>query len=402
MIALVIIVTMTLAACSSGKNQTAGGGGVYKATNDNMAYAPEAPAMAPMPAPEASMEYAAADRAPEMEVYEEVQAIGADAGFAGELGNVLEGRKITFRAALSINTKSFDADYAAINNMIRQYGGFISSEEMSDYTSYGYNEGRRTWIVARIPASGYDSFLDGITAIGNLTNLSKSSDDLTAQYFDTEARIEMLEIRKERLMGYLVKAEEASDIVEFERELANVLFELDQFQSSKRHLDRLVDYATIDINLTELITPETIGKDGEPLGDRASEAFLLSKNGVARFLEGLVVFFAGAAPVLALLAVIGLIVWAIVRITRKPRERAREKREERHIRREQQLAQKRAQLYQEQYAQQAFQQQGQQVPPQQQTPPLQGQQAPPAPQQGQTPPQYKTPFGKKGDDKKKD
>ena len=236
--------------------------------------------------------------------------------------NVMTGRKITFWADYSMNTKNFDADYKAINNMIRQSGGYVSTERTIDNsTKYDRPQPRSSCITAKIPALGYDSFLDGLSGIGEMTSKNKWSQDLTSEYFDTEARIAMLEMRRDRLLNYLLLAEKAEDIIAFERDLSNVLNELDGYQSNKRHLDQIVDYATVEITLVELITPETIGKDGEPLGDRASEAFLLSAENVKSFLEDVVVSLAGAAPVIGLLVAIALILWIIFIVIRKSRGR---------------------------------------------------------------------------------
>ena len=330
LIALLLVFALSLSACSSGgsggsANQTSAAG------DSGFDRAEPAPMAPPMPAPEAESPVMSDDWDFSASVDEVAKE---DGGYTNISGSVQSGRKITFSASMSINTKSFDADYKRINDMVVQAGGYIANENTSDYSSYGRNEGRRAYLSARVPAEGYDSFLDRLSGVGDVTNKTKSSEDLTSQYFDTEARIEMLELRKERLMAYLVEAEEAADIVEFERELSNVLYELDNYQGYKRQLDRLVEYAVVDINLSELITPETIGKDGEPLGDRASEAFGLSVNNVRIFLQNAAVFFAGAAPVIALLVIILVIVLVIVRVTRPLRERARDKREEREEKRQ--------------------------------------------------------------------
>jgi hypothetical protein len=166
---------------------------------------------------------------------------------------------------------------------------------------------------------GYDSFLGKLAEVGEVANKSKSSQDLTSEYFDTESRIEVLKLRRDRLTGYIREATRPADIVEFERELSNVMLELDQYEGNKRRLDQLVDYATVDVTLNEMITPETIGKDGQPLGDRASDAFRISATGVGEFLQNAAVFLAGAAPVIGLIAVIVLVVWLIVRALRRAR-----------------------------------------------------------------------------------
>jgi len=347
-IALIFAITLSLGACGAG-----GGGSADKSVFTNSsADSPRAPA--PAPAPEASMP--AMDGAGSGGGYAEAEYddfVAMDTGFASSADGVQKGRKITFRASMSINTKTYDADYAKINNLIVKAGGYVSSENTNDYSVYGRNQGRDTWLSARIPAEGFDSFLDKLSEVGDVSNKSKSSDDLTSQYFDTEARIEMLELRKERLMAYLVEAENAADIVEFERELSGVLYDLDMYQGNKRNLDQLVEFATVDVSLVELITPETIGKDGEPLGERATEAFALSADGVVRFLQGFVVFLAGAAPVIALLVIVLVIIWVIVRATRPLREKSRKAREERA----RNSARQKQQAYGGPYWQQGYQQQ---------------------------------------------
>jgi len=316
----------------------------------------ESPASAPAAAPDYEAEYAVAE----------------DSGGGSTLGaggSIRDGRKITFTASISMNTKQFDADYAKIYALIESTGGFVASETMTDNSSlYDRLVGRTTNISARIPAGDYDSFIDAVTNIADVTNKNKWSDDLTSEYFDTEARVELLEIRKDRLMGYLLEAENAEDIVAFERELSDVLYDLDFYQGNIRRMDRLVEYATVDINMAELITPDTIGKDGEPLGDRARSAFSLSLTNVGIFLEDFAVGFAGAIPVIVLIVIILLIIWAIVRVTRPLREKLRFKREAR-------AAKRREKLMQQQPYNAAYWQQPAYQPP----PPPQAPQPPPEP-----------------------
>ena len=360
---LVLLVILSLAACGAGGNAAGAptdglynNDELYKTERSDYIYGdtPMA-ALAPEAAYDSGM------------VYEEAEAQSVSMGGGSSIN---DGRKITFSASISLNTKEFDADYVKIYQLIENSGGYIASENMYDNSAeYGRLVGRIAYITARVPAGGYNTFIDAISGVGEVTQKSKWSEDLTSEYFDTDARIDLLELRKERLMNYLLEAENAEDIVAFERELSDVLYDLDYYQGNMRRLDRLVDYASVDINLTELITPDTIGKDGEPLGARASDAFSLSMTGVGRFLENAAIFFAGAAPILILLVVIALIVWAIVRLTRPLREKLRAKREARPKREKQE----KYPAYNAQYWQQ------------------QGYQPPPGPQPSQTPPQPQAP-----------
>jgi hypothetical protein len=264
---------------------------------------------------------------------EEVAEVAADedTAFAEGSGAGLPGtsRKITFSASYTLETKRYDEDYARIVNLVRDAGGYIAGEET---VAYPYETegmtGRSSYFSLKIPVDGYDSFLDKLAKVGEVGNKSKSSEDLTAEYFDTESRIEILKMRRDRLTGYIQNATKAADIVEFEKELSEVLSELDQYEGNKRRLDQLVDYATVDVSLNEMISPETIGKDGRPLGNRASDAFRISVTGVGEFLQNAAVFFAGAAPVIALIVVILVVIWLIVRGVRRARAKYREGRPE--------------------------------------------------------------------------
>ncbi|MBC5647898.1 DUF4349 domain-containing protein [Christensenella tenuis] len=224
-------------------------------------------------------------------------------------------RKLTYSASFDINTKQYDADYAKINEELSAVGGYIANEESSSYSSEtGKNYGRNSYLSLRVPVDNLNAFMDSLSGIGEVVSKHKSTEDLTSQYYDTDARIEMLNMRKDRLMGYLANATKAEDIVAFEQELSDVLYELDQLQGSKRQMDQLVDYAAVDVTLTELITPETIGADGQPLGDRASDAFSMSMTGVGEFMENFAIFWAAALPVILLIAIFAAIIYAVIRL----------------------------------------------------------------------------------------
>jgi hypothetical protein len=310
-ILLMAVLAFAFAACGSGET-SAPAMESSNANDDSVVVETEVPA---------AVEDAVAEGEADMGVAgDTAEEISADSAVNEGVGLPDANRKITFSASYSLETKSYDKDYAQINRLVTEAGGYIANEETIAYPyEFESTQGRNSYFTLKIPVGKYDSFLDNIAKIGEVANKTKSSEDLTSEYFDTEARIEMLQMRKDRLTGYIRGATKASDIVEFERELSDVLLELDRYEGNKRRLDQLVDYATVNVTLNEMITPETIGKDGQPLGDRASDAFRMSATGVGEFLRDAAVFFSGAAPVVALIVVIIVIIWLIVKYVRRAR-----------------------------------------------------------------------------------
>jgi hypothetical protein len=380
---LIALMVVSLAACS-GSGKSSGGSAYDSAANAG------APAAAPYAPPSYSDQlYPSADSPIYVDVAEAPMAVmdgsgGGDYDYdyeeakagagAGESAGTVEtaaqsGRKITFSASYSIETKRFDEDYGRIEALVGKSNGYIASENTDAHSYYSGSQGRSSYFSLRIPIGEYDTFLADVEGVGDVVNKSKSSQDLTSQYFDTESRIELLEMRKARLIEYIETAEDPDVIIEFERELTNVLYDLDSYQGTKRGLDQLVDYATVDVNLYEVITAETIGKDGEPLGERAQDAFSMSLTGVGTFLRDTAVFFAGAAPVIVLIVVIVIIIWLIVKLIRGIRRRYNEKHAEKLQARARRKQEEAAQKWQRKHPAPYGQGYGQPAPPMQATQP---------------------------------
>ncbi|MDR2163522.1 MAG: DUF4349 domain-containing protein [Clostridiales Family XIII bacterium] len=322
-ILLVTVLVLSLGACASGGKEAsssdsrAGGAATVEMSDE---------AEGPATADSGEGDVASYDSATELPAGNAIaQESSLDSAKVGA-GLPESGRKITFSASYTIETKKYDEDYALIDKLVSDAGGYIANEDTVAYQHESQGTtGRSSYFSLKIPVAGYDTFLDKLAKVGEVTNKTKSSNDLTSEYFDTESRIEILKMRRDRLTGYIKNATKPADIVQFERELSEVLIELDQYEGNKRRLDQLVDYASVDVGLNEMITPETIGKDGKPLGDRASDAFRLSVTGMSEFLRNAVVFFAGATPVIALIVVMLLVIWIAVRGVRRARAKSKDK-----------------------------------------------------------------------------
>ncbi len=223
-------------------------------------------------------------------------------------------RKLIYSASFDISTKNYDSDYSAIKTELSAVNGYVQSE--SSYTTGAGT--RHSSFTLRVPVSDYNAFLDKISGIGKVMDKQISTEDVSDTYFDTEARIEILEQRKARLMEHLDRATKMSDIIELEAELSDVLYEIDQLKGTKRHLDNLVDYTTVGVELNEEASVETITPETEePLGDRASNAFSISMAGTGKFLENLLVGLAAAVPVLIIIGIVVAVVLVIVTLSKR-------------------------------------------------------------------------------------
>ncbi|MBB6215963.1 hypothetical protein HNQ80_002054 [Anaerosolibacter carboniphilus] len=163
-------------------------------------------------------------------------------------------RKIIKSANVQMETQSFDEVTSAILDRTKMQGGYI---EKSDISGRQYNEkrdiqNRRAYITIRIPESTFESFLLAVEKLGNITGSQTRGEDITGQYFDTEARLKALQIQEERLLEILRKAKAVKDIIELERELSELRYQIENLTGTIRKWDSLVNYATIEIEIVEV------------------------------------------------------------------------------------------------------------------------------------------------------
>ena len=293
----------------------------------NAAYDAEAPA-APAPEPE----YYARDEeaVPEAEEpADDYYAYSEDvhSGLGSVTGNITteSDRKLIYTAEYTIETASFADDYEKIVSTAEKYNGYISNENTSGTAPKEHTDaGRLAMLTLRIPVENYTAFTKELAGVGSVVEKNQSVSDITAEYVDTESRIEMLETKYDKLNEHLKKAELMEDIITLETEMGNVLYELDILKGQMREYDNLIDYTTIEVRLNEIVKLSTTEVEGGFWQD-AGEGFTQTLAGVGTFFENLGIFLISASPVLILMGVITAIVLVTVFSIRKRNKKKREK-----------------------------------------------------------------------------
>ena len=154
-----------------------------------------------------------------------------------------------------------------------------------------------------------------------MVSSSRSAEDITLSYVDTETRITALETERERLLELMEQAETMSDLLEIESRLTDVNYELERYGSRLRTMDNQVSYATIYLSVREVKEYTPVAE--QTLWEKISSGFLDSLKGLG---TGIVNFFAWIVIKLPYLVVYGLILWGLgILIHRWRRRRAARK-----------------------------------------------------------------------------
>lgn len=229
--------------------------------------------------------------------------------------------KLIYRADVYAEAKDIDKAAADLEKLAADMGGYVEYSDIGNY-GYGNDYSRYANYTIRIPSEKYEAFLEAFGGSGSCTvrSISKSTEDVGADYADTEARLKTLRIKQERLQELLARAENMEDIITIENALTDLEYQLEWNTSTLNRYDALVGFSTITINLQQ-VARETQTSEGVTLTERIVNAF---HNGIAAFatgFENFVVVLAGAViPLLIVIAVIIIVILLIRRTLKKKKQ----------------------------------------------------------------------------------
>ncbi len=237
--------------------------------------------------------------------------LSGSSGSSDSSPGVLSDRKLIRRITTDAETEDLDALLNSLTARIATLEGYVESRNVYNGSAYSGSRYRSAQLVIRIPAQHLDSFLHQVGESSNIVSTTETSDDVTLQYVDMESRLKVLRTEQDRLLEFLANAASVSEMLEVEARLTTVQSEIESLTAQLKTYDNLVDYGTVTLNITEV---EVYSPTGEPtLWEKIRSTFSESLSGLRDLGQGLLIFLLGNSPYLLLLALIGCVVWLLVR-----------------------------------------------------------------------------------------
>ena len=224
--------------------------------------------------------------------------------------------KIIYSADATLESTSFDEAVKSVLALIDEYKAYVESSSMngSNYSSIssGNAGSRSAEYVIRVPAESFEKLMSSLSTIGNVPYSHVYTENVSSQYYDTEARLRTYRAQEERLLELLDKAETVSDVIEIENELTVVRYRIESLQTTLNGWDRQVSYSTVYLSLREVkeYTPENRIGFGRQI-----------VNALAQGLELLKDFVLGLATALPLLIIVAAVVFGIFKLIKKLRKK---------------------------------------------------------------------------------
>ena len=245
---------------------------------------------------------------------------GSDSGSGGfdeteSLPTDAAEQKIIYTGDLNLETTDFDAATRSLSALAEELGGYVENSSIGS-SSRGY---RWADYTIRIPSGQFQRFFEQAGELAHETWRSTNQENITEVYYDTAGRLKTQQVKLERLQTLLAQAKNMEDIITIESAISETEWNIEDLSGTLRHYDALVDFATINVHVSEVYKYSDTEELPENFGDRLSSAMSRGWHSFVNGMEDFAVALAYSWMWLILWAVI--IVKAVV-ILRKIRRRS--------------------------------------------------------------------------------
>lgn len=219
--------------------------------------------------------------------------------------------KIIYTSDATVETTDFDAALERLLGLVEEYRGYVESSSINGSNFNDISRGKKSLRSAnytlRIPSENFDTLMQGLSSIGNVPYSHIYTDNVTAQYYDTQARLDAYKVQEQSLLRLMEKAETVEDIITVESKLSELRYNIESLQSSLNSWDRRVSYSSVYVTVNEVeeyTPPVTVNRS---FAQRIASAFSEGISGAVKFLGDALVWLVRALPAIVFAALVILV-----------------------------------------------------------------------------------------------
>ena len=234
--------------------------------------------------------------------------------------------KIIYSANVTVETTTFDTSLEAVDALVERFGAWVESSSVNGSNFYdisrGYASTRNASYTLRVPSDRFEELMSSLSELGNVPYSHVYTENVSAQYYDTQARMEAYQAQEARLLELMEEAETVEDVITIESRLSDLRYEIESLQSSLNNWDRRVSYSSVYLELQEVreYTQETPVQIR--FGERLSRAFRNGIQGFVSFCQDALLWFVEALPALVIFAVAVFVVLRVLKSRKKKKAAA--------------------------------------------------------------------------------
>jgi hypothetical protein len=220
---------------------------------------------------------------------------------------VAAGQKVISDAQVEIEVEAgmFQNVFSQALLLADRYGGYLVSS--NSYASGDDGTMKTGTVAIRVPSTSFAKALDDAGKLGSLKSQNLSSQDVTEEYVDLQARIKNSEAYVNSLEALLAKAKTVDEILQVQSVLTYAQQDLEQLKGRLRFLDEHTSYSTITMSIFEKGT-EPVEASSWGVGGAFKDAL----HYLVRVFNGIVRGLGVLIPVLIVVAIVAYIIYRIV------------------------------------------------------------------------------------------
>lgn len=223
-------------------------------------------------------------------------------------------QKIIKSSNISMNVDKLDDTMVELNKIIEVYDGYITSLE-----KYSGEHSNSAHLSIKVPSENYEAMHESIISLGKVSSDISSTEDVTEDYIDLTARINMLKDSKAAYTRLLTKAKSVEEILQVEKELERIVYEIESTQGKLDYLNNQVQMSSIHLVIREKAMTEF---EGINIFERGKFAIKEGFNTMLNIIVNLVIMLIWLIPFIPFII---LIIFLLKKIKVKWKNRRRGK-----------------------------------------------------------------------------
>ncbi len=155
-------------------------------------------------------------------------------------------RAVISTGQLSMHSRSIDKVRAEVLRLVGSWNGMVADEQTSSD-----QRGRivDSTMTLRVPTPEFDEAMRELGRLGEVDEQSRTSEDVTTKVLDNAARVRAAERSIRQIELLLDRAEQLSDIITIESDLARRQADLDSLKSQQAWLEDQTSLSTVTVRV---------------------------------------------------------------------------------------------------------------------------------------------------------
>lgn len=154
-------------------------------------------------------------------------------------------RQVIYQASISIEVKTVSAALTQVQTIAQSLGGLVDS-----MSSSGGPDQEQATITIRVPQDQFFTALDKLQGLGTVESQNLSTQDVTAQFIDLQARLTSAQAEEQSLLAILDKAQTVGDIISIQQQLTEVRSQIETLQGQINYIQGRVNMSSITVTLS--------------------------------------------------------------------------------------------------------------------------------------------------------